>query len=49
VAGSCEHGDEPLASGATKLVCVCVCVYIYIYCDILGFLGNMTYTPVAFP
>jgi len=21
----------------------------YIYCDILGFLGNMTYTPVAFP
>jgi hypothetical protein len=19
------------------------------YCDILGFLGNMTYTPVAFP
>jgi hypothetical protein len=20
-----------------------------IYCDILGFLGNMTYTPVAFP
>jgi hypothetical protein len=22
---------------------------VSIYCDILGFLGNMTYTPVAFP
>jgi hypothetical protein len=26
--GLCERGDEPLASGATKLVCVCVCVCV---------------------